>query len=178
MLYHKHEGSHLGEFIVVITTMMMERVIRRMIVKIVNISPIVFIVIVQQADWARTEKHDGDDSYSSGKFVNKSTLYPAAPIRTASVHRIENHGTRPFLFPLLQIYILIGLQYWNQPKKSKNKCASGPTAATCRLGSWRPTGEVPLHLGRAVMMMHTSWSLASDTPLKIPVHIFSRISPP
>ncbi|KAK4025829.1 hypothetical protein OUZ56_014875 [Daphnia magna] len=51
------------------------------------------------------------------------------------------------------------------------KFASGPTAATCRLGSWRPTGEVPLHLGRAMMMMHTSWSLASDTPLKMPTRI-------
>jgi hypothetical protein len=58
----------------------------------------------------------------------------------------------------------------------QKKSPSGPAAATCRLGSWRPTGEVPLHLGRAMMMMHTSWSLASDTALKTPVHIFLSLS--
>ena len=45
----------------------------------------------------------------------------------------------------------------NDAKQNVYKNDSGPAAATCRLGSWRPTGEVPLHLGRAMMMMHTSW---------------------
>jgi hypothetical protein len=58
----------------------------------------------------------------------------------------------------------------------QNRILVARRAATCRLGSWRPTGEVPLHLGRAMMMMHTSWSLASDTPLKTPVHISLSLS--
>lgn len=109
---------------------------------------------------------------------NTSTLYPRAPIRTASVHRIENHDTRPFfifvLFCYAQCESVLRFLGWFATKPEK--FASGPTAATCRLGSWRPTGEVPLHLGRAMMMMHTSWSLASDTPLKMPVHIFFFLS--
>ena len=60
----------------------------------------------------------------------------------------------------------------------QNRILVARRAATCRLGSWRPTGEVPLHLGRAMMMMHTSWSLASDTPLKTPVHISLSLKSP
>lgn len=109
-------------------------------------------------------------------------------ILTASVGRAD-HDTRPFrlaahknptqLFDSPSVCLrpirkreIFGFN----DAKQKYKSPSGPAAATCRLGSWRPTGEVPLHLGRAMMMMHTSWSLASDTALKTPVHILLSLS--
>lgn len=110
-------------------------------------------------------------------------------ILTASVGRVD-HETRPFRLMahkkttqnaalgfasvcclcVRNKKTIFGVR-WCKTEMQK-KSSSGPAAATCRLGSWRPTGEVPLHLGRAMMMMHTSWSLASDTALKTPVHIF------
>lgn len=68
---------------------MVECVIRwRMEVEIVNIRPVAFIVIVQQADGTRTEKHDGADGLLFLwllQLSSKSTLYPEA----RNPHRIR-----------------------------------------------------------------------------------------
>lgn len=173
---------------------MVECVIRwRMEVEIVNIRPVAFIVIVQQADGTRTEKHDGVDGLLFLwllQLSSKSTLYPEARnphrIRWQSRSRDEaipsdgsqkNNPKRSSRIRKCLLFVcakqkktIFGVR-WCKTEMQK-KSSSGPAAATCRLGSWRPTGEVPLHLGRAMMMMHTSWSLASDTALKTPVHIF------
>jgi hypothetical protein len=175
-----------------------------MVVEIVNITPIASIVIVQQANRTRTEKHDGADGllfYLCFKFRKKinTFLYVCVcvciqkpEILTASDGRVVDHDTRPFR--LAQIKLDTNCRFAHKccvclcarTKKNKyiyvlsemmqNRILVARRAATCRLGSWRPTGEVPLHLGRAMMMMHTSWSLASDTPLKTPVHISLSLS--
>lgn len=80
-VYHKHEGSHLGEFAVSIAMMMECRNGRWMIVEIVNI-PIAFIVIVQETDRTRTEKHGAAmRDCGTHKIAPKRLLYRFEEIR-------------------------------------------------------------------------------------------------
>ena len=77
-----------------------------MVVKIVNITPIASIVIVQQANRARTEKHDGADGLlfklvlqiqkEINTFFCVCVYIQKHEILTASDGRVVDHDTRPF----------------------------------------------------------------------------------
>ena len=63
-----------------------------MVVEIVNITPIASIVIVQQANRTRTEKHDGADGllfYLYFEFRKKSTLFCNVYPEARNPHRIR-----------------------------------------------------------------------------------------